>query len=93
MNWIFQNFSNRIRFALKNPLYALGSLYRALTLMDEKFLSSITTVSASRIRGFIEEPTQNGFFSQRLQSVRAESRNWRYTVLISTQRRSSTSIQ
>jgi len=72
MNWLFQNFSNRVRFALKNPLYALDSLYRELTLADEKFLSSITNVSASRIRGFIEEPTQNGFFSQRLQSARAE---------------------
>jgi predicted O-methyltransferase YrrM len=72
MNWLFQNFNNRVRFALENPLYVLNSLYRELTLADEKFLSTITNVSASRIRGFIEEPTQNEFFSARLRSVKAE---------------------
>src|SRR5271169_2561659 len=25
MNWLFQNFGNRARFALENPLYALNS--------------------------------------------------------------------
>jgi predicted O-methyltransferase YrrM len=72
MNWLFQNINNRARFALENPLYALNSLCRELTLADERFLSSITNVSANRIRGFIKEPFQNGLFSARLQSVRAE---------------------
>ena len=72
MNWLLQNFSNRARFVLENPLYALNSLCRELTLADERFLSSITNVSARRIRGFIKEPFQNGFFFARLQSVRAE---------------------
>jgi|SRR5271170_419470 len=72
MNWLFQNFNNRIRFALENPIYALDSLYREVTLADEKFLSAITNASASRIRGFIEEPTHNEFFSAVLRSVRAE---------------------
>jgi predicted O-methyltransferase YrrM len=74
MNWLFQNFSYRLRFALNNPRYALNSLYRDLTLADEKFLSTITNVPASRIRGFIEEPIQNEPFSARLQSVKAELR-------------------
>ncbi|MGB2676662.1 MAG: class I SAM-dependent methyltransferase [Candidatus Acidiferrum sp.] len=72
MNWLVQNFNNRVRFALENPLYTLNSLCRELTLADERFLSAITNVSASRIRGFIKEPVQNGFFSARLQSVKAE---------------------
>jgi predicted O-methyltransferase YrrM len=72
MNWLFQNIHNRARFALENPLYALNSLCRELTLADERFLSSITNVSANRIRGFIKEPFQNGLFLARLQSVRAE---------------------
>jgi predicted O-methyltransferase YrrM len=72
MRWLFQNFNNRLRFAFENPLYALKSLYRELTLADEKFLSTVTNVSASQIRGFIEEPMQNEFFSAGLQSVKAE---------------------
>jgi predicted O-methyltransferase YrrM len=72
MNWLVQNFNNRARFALENPLYTLNSLYRELTLADERFLSTVTNVSASRIRGFIKEPVQNGVFSARLQSVKAE---------------------
>ena len=72
MNWLLQNFSNRARFALENPLYALDSLCRELTLADERFLSSITNVSARRIRGFVKEPFQNRFFLARLQSVEAE---------------------
>ena len=72
MNWLLQNFSNRVQFALDNPIYTLNCLYRELTLADEKFLSSITNVSAARIRNFIGEPTQNAFFSSHLESIRAE---------------------
>jgi predicted O-methyltransferase YrrM len=72
MNWLFHNFNNRVRFALKNPFYALNSFCRELTLADERFLSTITNVSASQIRGFIKEPVQNGFFLTRLQSVKTE---------------------
>jgi predicted O-methyltransferase YrrM len=72
MNWLVQNFNNRARYALENPLYTLNSLCRELILADERFLSAITNVSASRIRGFIKEPVHNGFFSARLQSVKAE---------------------
>jgi len=72
MNWLFQNFNQRVRFALENPGYALNSLYRDLILGDEKFLSIITSVPARRIRDFIEEPNQNGLFSAHLQSVKTE---------------------
>ena len=72
MNWLLQNFSNRARFALGNPLYVLNSLLREIALADERFLSSITNVPVRRIRGFIKEPFQNGFFLAHLQSVRAE---------------------
>jgi predicted O-methyltransferase YrrM len=72
MNWLLQNFSNRARFALENPFYALNSLCRELTLADERFLSSITNIPVQRIRCFIKEPFQNGSFLARLHSVRAE---------------------
>lgn len=38
MSWLLQNFGERMRFALRNPRYAPGSLYRELTLADEHFL-------------------------------------------------------
>ena len=72
MNWLLQNFGKRLRFAVENPLYVLNSLCRELTLADEKFLSTITNVSANGIRRFIEEPVQNGWFLAHLQSVKVE---------------------
>src|SRR5208282_6231099 len=72
MNWLFKNFNNRMRFALENPIYALGSLCREVTLADERFLGAITNVSARQIRGFIKESTQNELFSAHLQSVKVE---------------------
>jgi predicted O-methyltransferase YrrM len=72
MNWLFQNFQSRVRFALQNPMYTLNSLYGEVTLADERFLSTITKVSASKIRNFVEEPIQNEFFSARLHSAEAE---------------------
>ena len=71
MNWLLQNFSNRARFALGNPLYVLNSLLREIALADERFLSSITNVPVRRIRGFIKEPFQNGSDS----SLRTYSRS------------------
>jgi methyltransferase family protein len=72
MNWLFKNFSNRLRFALENPFYALDSLCRELTLADEEFLGAITNVSPKRIRGFVKEPNHSKFFSALLESVKAE---------------------
>ena len=69
MEWLFHNFGARIRFALRNPRYALGSLYHELTLTDERFLSAITGVSARRIRAFLGEPIQTPDFAARLQQA------------------------
>src|SRR5258708_30592388 len=40
MKWLLQNFVERMHFALRNPRYALGALYRALPLSTEGFLST-----------------------------------------------------
>ena len=72
MNWLFENFGNRTRFALKNPGYTVNSLFRELTLADERFLSSITKASAHQIRSFLKEPFHNGFFFACLKSAEAE---------------------
>ena len=40
MKWLLQNFGERVRFTLRNPRYALGSLYRELTLADERSLKA-----------------------------------------------------
>ncbi len=66
MNWLLQNFGKRVLFSLRNPHYALASLYRELTLADERFISSITGVSARRLREFIEEPIHTPEFAARL---------------------------
>jgi predicted O-methyltransferase YrrM len=69
MKWLLQNWGERMRFALRNPRYALGSLCRELTLADERFLSTITGVSARRIRAFLEEPIHTPDFAARLREV------------------------
>ena len=56
MNWLLQNFWRRFRFALRNPSYVTTSLFRELTLADERFLSGITGISSTRIRSFLNEP-------------------------------------
>jgi hypothetical protein len=70
MKWLLQNFGERMRFTLRNPRYALGSLYRELALTDEKhFLSTITGVSARRIRAFLGEPIHTPDFAARLREA------------------------
>jgi len=69
MNWLVQNFGARLRFALRNPGYAAGSLYRELLLSDERFLSSITGVHARRIRRFLDEPLQSEPFAACLRAA------------------------
>ena len=69
MNWLLRNFGARVNFAFHNPRYAAGSLYRELTLSDERFLSSITGVPARRIRGFLDEPIRSPFFAASLKSA------------------------
>jgi hypothetical protein len=63
MKWLLQNFQHKLRYATRNPRYALRSLYREVTLADERFLGSITGVEARKIRGFLNEPLQNEAFA------------------------------
>jgi len=63
LNWLFKDPTQRLQFALRNPLYALGSLYREFTLADERFLSSMTGVPSRTIRAFLDEPLDTAFFS------------------------------
>jgi predicted O-methyltransferase YrrM len=69
MKWLLQNFGERVRFTLRNPRYLLVSLYRELTLADERFLSTITGVSGRRIRAFLEEPIHTPGFAARLREA------------------------
>lgn len=69
MNWLLQNLGPRLRFALRNPGYAAGSLYRELTLSDERFLSSVTGVPAARIRSFLDEPIHDELFAATLREA------------------------
>jgi predicted O-methyltransferase YrrM len=75
MQWLLQNFGERMRFTLQNPRYALGSLYREITLADERFLSTITGVSARQIRTFLGEPIHTPEFAARLRETDATFRN------------------
>ena len=74
MSWLLQNFRERLLFSLRNPRYALGSLYRELTLADERFISTITGVSASRLREFLGEPIHTPEFAARLREGAATFR-------------------
>jgi predicted O-methyltransferase YrrM len=74
MNWLFQNFGERVRFSLRNPRYVLGSLYRELTLADERFISTITGVSARRLREFLGEPSRTPEFATELRDAAATFR-------------------
>lgn len=71
MKWLYKNFGHRLRFALKNPVYTLGSLRNELAYEDERFLSSITEVPARTIRKFLQEPIQTDFFASRLKEAEA----------------------
>lgn len=75
MNWLLQNSGQRLRFTLRNPRYTLGSLYRELTLSDERFLSAITGVSAQQIRTFLKEPIHTTAFAARFQEAESTFRN------------------
>jgi len=68
MNWLLQNFRERLFFSLRNPRYVFNSLYRELTLADERFISAITAVPARRLREFLGEPGHTPEFAARLRS-------------------------
>jgi hypothetical protein len=59
-------FRGREVFSLRNPRYARGSLYRELRLADERFISTITGVSARRLREFLLEPIRTPELQLRL---------------------------
>ena len=69
MNWLLQNFGQRLRFVVRNPCYAAGSLYRELILADERFLSSVTGITARRIRSFLDEPIRTEPFATCLRAA------------------------
>jgi predicted O-methyltransferase YrrM len=69
VNWLLRNFETRLNFALRNPRYAAGSLYRELTLADERFLSSLTGVPARGVRSFLDEPMRDEFFASSLRAA------------------------
>lgn len=56
MKWYLLNFAQRLRFGLRNPLYALKAAVRELTLADERFLASATGARPSEIRRYLNEP-------------------------------------
>jgi predicted O-methyltransferase YrrM len=58
MRWLLRNLQHRLEFALRNPHYAVRSLYRELISADERFLASITGVSAHKVRAFLDEATR-----------------------------------
>lgn len=66
---MLQNLGPRLRFALRNPRYAASSLYREVTLADEQFLSSLTSVPAHKIRSFLDEPIHDQSFAATLQAA------------------------
>jgi hypothetical protein len=66
MNWLFSDFSNKFSYAIRNPRYALRSLFREMNLADEKFLSRITGCSVSEIRAFLDEPLKSPEFAATL---------------------------
>jgi predicted O-methyltransferase YrrM len=74
MNWLLQNFRERLLFLLRNPHYALSSLYRELTLADEQFISAITGASARQLREFLGEPIRTPEFAARLREASAAFR-------------------
>jgi len=69
VNWLLQNFGTRLRFAIRNPHYVVGSLYRELTFSDERFLSSLTGVSPRIVRSFLDEPIRTEMFAECLRAA------------------------
>jgi len=72
MKWLLQNVRRRAGFAIKNPRYALGVLFRELTFVDEKFLARITAVSPRQMRGYLDEPISTPAFAEHLRSAAEE---------------------
>jgi predicted O-methyltransferase YrrM len=71
MKWLLQNFQARAMFALQNPGYTLKSLGRELAMSDERFLGKITGATATKIRGFLNEPVNTPEFASHLRKSEA----------------------
>jgi hypothetical protein len=69
MKWLLQNARRRAGFALKNPRYALGVVFRELTLADERFLASITASSSRQVRDYLDEPISTPAFAEHLRGA------------------------
>ena len=69
MRRLLLNPSARFRFFLGHPGYTFRSLVRELTWADERFLSTVTNCPASVIRGFLEEPFDDIWFSKYLRQT------------------------
>jgi len=69
MKWLLQNVRRRAGFAFKNPRYALGAMFRELTLADEKFLARVTASSPRQIRGYLDEPITTPAFAEHLRGA------------------------
>jgi predicted O-methyltransferase YrrM len=75
VNWLVQNFSRRLRYAVQNPRYALRSLYRELTLADERFLGRLTGAPARKIRRLLNEPIRTESFASCLRTAEENFQN------------------
>ena len=69
MKWLFQNARRRAGFAFKNPRYAIGAIFRELTLADEKFLARIAASSPRQIRDYLDEPISTPAFAEHLRDA------------------------
>jgi predicted O-methyltransferase YrrM len=74
MKWFLQNVRRRAKFAIRNPRYAFRAMVRELTFADERFLSLITGISASQIRGYLDEPIGTPEFAGHLRSAEEQFR-------------------
>jgi predicted O-methyltransferase YrrM len=74
VKWLLQNVRHRAGFALKNPRYALDSIFRELTSADEKFLGLITGVPARQIRAYLNEPINTPDFARHLAGAEEQFR-------------------
>jgi predicted O-methyltransferase YrrM len=56
MKWYVLNFARRLKFGLRNPIYALKAAVGELTFADERFLASATGARPFEIRRYLNEP-------------------------------------
>lgn len=75
MRWMLQNLRRRAGFAIKNPRYAIESMVRELTLVDEKFLARIAGSTPREIRAYLDEPINSPVFAEHLRAVAKEFRS------------------